>query len=62
MQVIEAHFYNKEKNITENWFQVMGTGANGKFILAHFDTEQEANEYLQGQIKISKEFHTYQNN
>lgn len=59
MEVNKAHFYNKEKNTTDYWFQVMGTGANGKFILAHFDTEQEANDYLQQQIQISKDFHAY---
>ena len=59
MEILKAHCYNKEKNITDYWFQVIGTGANGKFILARFDTEQEANDYLQQQIQISKDFHAY---
>lgn len=61
MEILKAHFYNKEKNTTDYWFQVIGTGANGKFIIAYFDTEQEANDHLLQQIQISKDFHSPNN-
>lgn len=59
MEVCKVKHYDKNTNTTQEWFTVEGTETNGRFILAHFDTEQEANEYLQKQIQISKDFHAY---
>jgi hypothetical protein len=59
MEVCKVKHYDKDTNTTQEWFTVEGTESNGRFILAHFDTEQEANEYLQHQIQISKDLYAY---
>lgn len=55
-KIDKVEWLNEKTNNTEVWYTVEFNNVDGWPVVGHFDTEEEAEEYLISRIKIKQSF------